>query len=129
MYTSYDTCPYTHHYQSGGSLPYFAGYPQYGHGIGSLFGSLARTALPLLKRNAGFIGKQVLNAACDVGNDVLDGHTVKSSINKRVFGEQGGSGHIKRKKKKCCTSVKKTPKRKVVRKRKVVKKKKKDIFA
>jgi hypothetical protein len=116
MYTSFDTCPYTHHFQKGGSLPYFAGYPQYGQGIGSIFGSLARTALPLLRRNAGFIGKQVLNAACDVGNDVLDGHSVKSSINKRVFGEQAGSGYKKTRKRKRRISRKKKPKKKQRRK-------------
>ena len=37
--------------QAGGALPYFAGAQyQRGHGLGSLFGGLLRSAMPLIKR-------------------------------------------------------------------------------
>ena len=36
--------------QAGGALPYFAGAQyQRGHGLGSLFGGLLRSAMPLIK--------------------------------------------------------------------------------
>ena len=44
--------------QAGGALPYFAGVQyQRGHGLGSLFGSLLRSAMPLIKRGAVALGK------------------------------------------------------------------------
>jgi|SRR5277367_3237244 len=84
------------------TIPYYKGHfipiQQEGRGLGSILSSIARSALPLVRTGAKFLGRQALRAGCDIGDDVLSGHTVKSSIRKRVFGEespQEGSG-IKR---------------------------------
>jgi len=109
------------------TIPYYKGHfipiHQEGRGLGSIFSSIARSALPFVKSGAKFLGRQALRAGCDIGDDVLSGHTVKSSIRKRVFGEeapQEGSG-IKRRRRR---RRKQTPKRKVRKIRKCSKKKK-----
>jgi len=118
MLLDHDTCPFLHHYQSGSGLPYYAGSYQNGEGIGSLLGSLAKTALPLLRSGAKFVGKSLLNAGCDVANDMFDGHTLKSSVKKRVFNEQPqeGEGYIIQSKKRKTYIRRKTSRRKKLRK-------------
>ena len=44
---------------------------QRGNGIGGIFKSLARYAIPLLKHGAKVVGKRALQAATEVGQDVL----------------------------------------------------------
>jgi hypothetical protein len=79
-------------YYKGHPTPYQ--YTQEGHGLGSILSSIAKTAIPFVKTGARFLGREVLRAGCDVGDDVLSGQTVKQSIRKRVFGQtpQEGSG-------------------------------------
>ena len=96
------------------TIPYYKGHfipiQQEGRGLGSILSSIARSALPLVRTGAKFLGRQALRAGCDIGDDVLSGHTVKSSIRKRVFGEespQEGSG-IKRRRR---TIRKRAPRR------------------
>jgi len=89
--------------QGGGALPYYSGYykHQTGNGLGSILGSLARGAIPILKSGARFLGSQVLDKACDIGRDVLQGETPKTSFQKHVFGggTQGGAGRSRKRKK------------------------------
>ncbi len=44
---------------------------QRGYGIGGIFKSVARIAIPLFKRNAKTLGKKALKAATEVGQNVL----------------------------------------------------------
>ena len=46
---------------------------QRGYGIGGMFKSLARIAIPLVKRGAKAVGKRALKAATEVGQDMLEG--------------------------------------------------------
>ncbi len=111
-------CPYREYYanQAGGtSLPVFRGAAyQQGHGLGSLFSSLARFAVPLLKRGAKYLGRHALNTGVQVARDVLEDrrnwrdsakHRLRSTANtimEDVEGklnqfQQQGEGYKKRK--------------------------------
>ena len=61
----------TDHYlrqQHGGNIVGFRGARiQRGYGIGGIFKSLARIAIPLFKRGAKAVGKRALQAATEVG--------------------------------------------------------------
>ena len=71
--------------QAGGSLPYFAGAQyQRGHGLGSLFGGLLRSAMPLLKRGAMALGKGALKTGVRIAGDVLSGQNIKTAAKRRV---------------------------------------------
>ena len=71
--------------QVGGALPYFAG-AQYrrGHGLGSLFGSLLRSAMPLIKRGAVALGRGALKTGVRIAGDVLSGQNIKTVAKRRV---------------------------------------------
>ena len=124
------------------TIPYYKGhyipFQQEGRGLGSILSSIARSALPLVKSGAKFLGRQALRAGCDIGDDVLSGHTVRSSIRKRVLGEdspQEGSGVKRRRrarkpkksKRKCVIKKKQCKKRHP--KKKKNKKRVHDIFS
>jgi hypothetical protein len=65
--------------QRGGNIAGFRGARmQRGYGIGGIFKSLARYAIPLLEQGAKVVGKRALQAAVEVGQDVLQGKNVKS---------------------------------------------------
>jgi hypothetical protein len=49
---------------------------QRGYGIGGIFKSLARYAIPLFKQGAKVVGKRALQAATEVGQDILQGKNV-----------------------------------------------------
>ena len=71
--------------QAGGALPYFAGAQyQRGHGLGSLFGGLLRSAMPLIKRGAVALGKGALKTCVLIADDVLSGHKHKKAAKRRV---------------------------------------------
>jgi hypothetical protein len=82
--------------QRGGNI---AGYRcarfQRGYGIGGIFKSLARYAIPLFKQGAKIVGKRALQAATEVGQDVLQGKNVGESVKThegeivKDFAEQG----------------------------------------
>ena len=77
----------TDHYlrqQRGGNIIGFRGARiQRGYGIGGIFKSLARIAIPLFKRGAKAVGKRALQAATEVGQDVLEGKNVIGSAKSR----------------------------------------------
>ena len=54
-----------------------------GIGIGGIFKSLARIAIPLFKRGAKAVVKRALQAATQVGQDVLEGKDVIESAKSR----------------------------------------------
>ena len=71
--------------QEGGVLPYFAGAPyQRGHGLGSLFGGLQRSAMPLIKRGAVALGKGALKTGVRIADAVLSGQSIKRAAKRRV---------------------------------------------
>ena len=71
--------------QAGGALPYFAGAQyQRGHGLGSLFGGLLRSAMPLIKRGALALGKGALKTGVRIAGDVLSGQNIKTAAKRRV---------------------------------------------
>ena len=53
---------------------------QRGYGIGGIFKSVARYAIPLFKQGAKVAGKRALQAATEVGKDVLQGKNVTESV-------------------------------------------------
>ena len=68
-----------------GALPYFAGAQyQRGHGLGSLFGGLLRSAMPLIKRGAVALGKGALKTGVRIADDVLSGQNIKKAAKRRV---------------------------------------------
>jgi hypothetical protein len=50
---------------------------QRGYGIGGIFKSLARYAIPLFKKGAKVVGKRALQTATEVGQDVIQGKICK----------------------------------------------------
>ena len=70
--------------QRGGNIAGFRGVRmQRGYGIGIIFKSLARYAIHLFKQGAKVVGKRALQAAAEVGQDVLQGKNVKESFKSR----------------------------------------------
>jgi hypothetical protein len=66
--------------QHGGNIAGYRGARfQRGYGIGGIFKSLARYAIPLFKQGAKVFGKRALKAATEVDQDVLQGKNVRKS--------------------------------------------------
>ena len=77
-----DAKAYENYYlsQVGHGMPYFAGARvQQGYGLGNLFSSIAKSVLPLVKKGAKTLGKQVLQSGVDFASDVLQGKNVKQA--------------------------------------------------
>ena len=88
--------------QRGGNIAEFRGARmQRGYGIGSIFKSLARYAIPLPKQGAKVVGKRALQAATEVGQDVLQRKNVKEAFKSR--GKQAASDVAKNAAKKVMT--------------------------
>ena len=65
--------------QRGGNIAGYRGARfQSGYGIASIFNSLARYAIPLFKQGAKVVGKRALQAATEVGQDVLQGKMLEN---------------------------------------------------
>lgn len=66
------------------SLPIFRGRRrQHGYGIGGLFSSLFRSAIPLLKKGAVAVGKEALKTGAHVMNDVIQGRNGGEALRER----------------------------------------------
>ena len=52
---------------------------QQGYGLGNLFSSIAKSVLPLVKKGAKTLGKQVLQSGVEFASDVLHGKNVKKA--------------------------------------------------
>ena len=75
-----------YHQQAGsgvGNIYYGAAY-QKGHGIGSFLGGLFRSALPLIKKGAKAVGKEMLKTGVNVLGDVVDKTPLKQSLQSRI---------------------------------------------
>ena len=67
--------------QRGGNITGYRGARfQRGYGFGGIFKSLARYAIPLFKQGAKVVGKRALQAATEVGQDVIQGKNVRESV-------------------------------------------------
>ena len=77
-----DAKAYENYYlsQVGHGMPYFAGARvQQGYGLGNLFSSIAKSVLPLVKKGAKTLGKQVLQSGVEFASDVLHGKNAKQA--------------------------------------------------
>ena len=64
----------------GHGMPYFAGARvQQGYGLGNLFSFITKIVLPLVKKGAKILGKQVLQSCVEFASDVLQGKNVKQT--------------------------------------------------
>ena len=70
--------------QNGGALAGFrVARIQRGYGLGSSLKSIARVAVPLVKRGINAIGQKAIETAVNVGHDVLEGKNVKEAAKNR----------------------------------------------
>lgn len=78
---------YRHHFNSqygGNILPGFRGVAnQRGYGLGSMFSSLFRSFVPLLKSGAKTVGRKAFNTGIRVAQDVLAGKNLRSAAIER----------------------------------------------
>lgn len=89
MYVPYQCCQksFEDYYvqQSGRGLNYYQGAQyQRGYGLGGLFRSFFRAAVPLFKSGAKAVGKQLFRSGVDILNDVTKGEDVKMAAKKRL---------------------------------------------
>ena len=71
--------------QSGSGIPVFSGSRgQRGHGLGSLFSGLFRSAVPMIKRGLATFGKHALKTGLEIANDVVGGESLKQAARRRV---------------------------------------------
>ena len=89
MYVPYQCCnqSFEDYYaqQLGSGLNYYQGVPfQEGYGIGGLFRSLFRAAVPLFKSGAKAIGKQLFHSGVDVLKDITKGEDIKVAAKQRL---------------------------------------------
>ena len=82
------TDPYTPYYvnQAGHGMPVFTGgRMQRGHGLGSIFGGLARLAMPLIKKTLPVLKRQAFKTGSRVLGDVLKGRSLKTAAKQRLL--------------------------------------------
>ena len=82
------TDPYTPYYlnQAGNGLPVFTGArTQRGHGLGSIFGGLAKMVLPLAKRVLPVVKRHAVKTGMRIARDVMKGNSLKKAARKRVL--------------------------------------------
>lgn len=65
---------------------------QRGHGLGSLFGGLLRSAAPVIKRDAETPRKLALKTGLDIADDVLFDQNINDSAKRRV--KEAGTNFI-----------------------------------
>ena len=78
---------YHKHYNQigGGDIRVFkGGRYQKGYGLGSIFGSLIKSALPIVKQGIKAIGKTALSSGLKVASDGLRGRNLKESFQEHV---------------------------------------------
>ena len=103
-----DSKAYENYYtkQVGSGLPFYAGAQmQRGHGLGQLFGSLIRVAMPLVKRAAGpaiksivkrgarTLKRQALQTGMRLAKDVAQGKKMDQAVKRRL--KQAGMEVVK----------------------------------
>lgn len=89
MYVPYKCCEksFEDYYaqQTGNGLEYYRGASfQRGHGLGGIFRSIFRAAVPLLKSGAKAVGKQLFHSGVGLLNDVSRGENVSTAAKRRA---------------------------------------------
>ena len=64
--------------------PWQIGHGQVGFGLGGLFRSVARAAMPMIKRGANALGNIALNSGANFVGDVLAGKNAKEAAKARI---------------------------------------------
>lgn len=89
MYVPYRCCQesfekyYTQ--QTGHGLDFYQGSPyQRGYGLGGIFRSLFRAAVPLFQSGAKAVGKQLFHSGVDLLNDISQGQDIKAASKRRI---------------------------------------------
>lgn len=87
----FDTNKADHEYKQfynqsgGGSIPIFAGTKtQIGYGLGGMFGSLLKAALPVIKKGALSLGKTALKTGINIAKDGFSGKTIKKAFSDNI---------------------------------------------
>ena len=57
---------------------------QGGHGLGSIFGSLFKSVVPLLKRGAKTLGHEALKTGLNLASDVMEGQNVTQAAKSKL---------------------------------------------
>jgi hypothetical protein len=57
---------------------------QRGHGLGSIFGSLFKSAVPLFKRGANTLGREALKTGLNLASEVMEGQNVTQAAKSRL---------------------------------------------
>ena len=135
--------PYARHYldqQQGHDMavfrgsPWQAGHGQHGYGLGGLFRSIARAAMPAVKSGAKALGKIALKSGTNLLGDVLAGKDLKTAAKARAREgvavakdkairrvqtfAQTGQGSRKRRRRQSKTPTRRQPRRQAAKKRK-----------
>ena len=122
--------------QVGHGMPYFSGASyQRGYGLGSIFSSIAKSVLPLIKSGAKAVGKEALKSGMAFASDVVAGKNVKQAAIDRA--KSAGSNLFQAAKQKARSNLFRDPRVAPVKRKKknparVQKKKRKkhnDIFS
>ena len=82
-----DARAYNEYYlnQTGRGYPVYVGTRyQRGHGLGSIFGSLFKSAVPLLKRGAKTLGREALKTGLNLASDVMEGQNATQAANIQI---------------------------------------------
>ena len=76
---------YKDYYLSQTGKGFFSGLQrQLGYGLGNIFASLGQSVLPLVKRGAKSIGKEVLKSGTNFVSDILEGKNLKQAALNRT---------------------------------------------
>lgn len=119
--------------QAGRGFPVYAGRPyQRGHGLGSIIGSLFKSAVPMLKRGAKALGKEALKTGLGIASDALEGQNVKQAAQTRA--KRAGRNLLQQSVQQLSPpgerTIKRAPRKKKTRRSKTVKQRgPQDIFA
>ena len=71
--------------QAGRGYPVYTGTRyQRGHGLGSIIGSLFKSAVPLLKRGAKTLGRKALKTGLNLASDIMEGQNVTQATKSRL---------------------------------------------
>ena len=73
---------YKHMYdQTGGWVPVYIGSKyQKGHGLGSVFSGMLKSALPMIKKGAIGLAKTAAEAGLNIAKDGIEGKNIKNSL-------------------------------------------------
>ena len=109
----------------------YRGIPQQiGYGLGSIFASIFRRAVPIVKRGMTYLGRKAVEGAVSTARDVLTGENLRSAA-RRNFHKSGNdildtgykyaksrmTGRGMKRKRKCQKSANRNKKRKLGKKR------------